>query len=44
MGIHDPAEPEQLVLKIVEVASAIGRLDKGQHGQLLDRIGQVNRR
>src|ERR1035437_8765164 len=38
-----PAEPEQLVLQVVEVAPALGRGRDGEHRKLLNRVGQVSR-
>src|SRR5215469_10861970 len=44
LGTEDPAEPEQLILQVIELAFALGRGRGGQHGELLDRVGQVPRR
>src|SRR5262249_55037472 len=44
LGAEDPAEPEQLVLQVVELAVTLGGGRGGQHTELLGRVGQVPRR
>src|SRR5215470_12048865 len=44
LGTEDPAEPEQLILQVIELALTLGRGRGGQHGELLSRVGQVPRR
>src|SRR5262245_38413476 len=43
LGAEDPAEPEQLVLQVIQLAVTLGRGRGGQHGELLGRVGQVPR-
>src|SRR5689334_15705828 len=44
LGTEDPAEPEQLILQVIELAVMLGRGRAGEHGELLGRVGQVPRR
>src|SRR5215472_2981784 len=41
LGVHDPAEPEQLVLDVVQLVLPLGDLDDRERAELLGRVGDV---
>src|SRR5215470_14321664 len=42
IGLHDPAEPEELVLKFVKLSVAVGGVRDRKHGKFVGRVGDVN--
>jgi len=41
LGVHDPAEPEQLVFEVVQLMLLVRDLDDRERAELLGRVGEV---